>query len=337
MVHVLTGPDHLSAIATLAANVRGQGAFWLGVRWGVGHSTGLLLVGCVFIVLSASASSSSSSSNQAHDDNGEEDGDSTIQVPEHVSHAFEGLVGVFMLLLGLYGLRKAWGKRPGWYPALWLLDGDDQPVDQHEHLDAVDAADICDPTNENNVEDACKRLHHRHAVDVDTERPDATTLTAETMTTTLVDDEPAIILSSNHHNEDDQETVTQSPATNRHHGQGPCCRCFQALSIRSMATVAGIVHGLAGPGGVLGVIPAVQLHDARLASLYLATFCASSTVTMGTFALLYGNGSACVVGGGGLQGQREFIIESLSALLSILVGLLWLALLSLGKLDDVFP
>ena len=106
-----------------------------------------------------------------------------------------------------------------------------------------------------------------------------------------------------------------------------------------MATLAGIVHGLAGPGGVLGVIPAVQLHDARLASLYLATFCASSTVTMGTFALLYGNGSACMVGGGGggVQGQREFIIESLSALLSILVGLLWLALLSLGKLDDVFP
>lgn len=288
------------------------------------------------MVLSAS-SSSSSSSDQAHDDNGEAGGGSTIQVPEHVSHAFEGLVGVFMLLLGLYGLRKAWGKRPGWYPALWLLDGDDEPVNQQEYSDAVDAADICETTHENNVDEAGKRLHHQHAADVDTERPDGTTLTVETTTTTLVDGEPAIILSSNHHNEDDPETATQSPATNHNNGQGPCRRCLQALSIRSMATLAGIVHGLAGPGGVLGVIPAVQLHDARLASLYLATFCASSTVTMGTFALLYGNGSACMVGGGGLQGQREFMIESLSALLSILVGLLWLALLSVGKLDDVFP
>ena len=45
IVHVLTGPDHLSAIATLSANVGHTGAaFGLGVRWGLGHSTGLLLV-----------------------------------------------------------------------------------------------------------------------------------------------------------------------------------------------------------------------------------------------------------------------------------------------------
>ena len=110
-------------------------------------------------------------------------------------------------------------------------------------------------------------------------------------------------------------------------------RCMKALSIRTMATVAGIVHGLAGPGGVLGVIPAVQLHSARLATIYLGSFCASSTLTMGLFAMLYGTCSTHM----GRDAYREFVIECMSASLSILVGVAWLTLLSIGKLDDVFP
>jgi hypothetical protein len=43
LVHVLSGPDHLAAIAPLAGG--GQRApAWLGVRWGLGHSSGVLLV-----------------------------------------------------------------------------------------------------------------------------------------------------------------------------------------------------------------------------------------------------------------------------------------------------
>ena len=43
LVHVLTGPDHLSAVATLACG-NSYEAFWLGCRWGTGHSVGLFLV-----------------------------------------------------------------------------------------------------------------------------------------------------------------------------------------------------------------------------------------------------------------------------------------------------
>ena len=39
----------------------------------------------------------------------------------------------------------------------------------------------------------------------------------------------------------------------------------------------GIDHGVGGLGGVLGVTPAVQLHDARLACVYLVTFCMAAT------------------------------------------------------------
>jgi hypothetical protein len=42
-LHVLTGPDHLAAIAPLATFDRSR-AWRVGVRWGLGHSGGVLLV-----------------------------------------------------------------------------------------------------------------------------------------------------------------------------------------------------------------------------------------------------------------------------------------------------
>lgn len=39
-LHVMTGADHLSAVATLACGNSRTRAFWLGARWGSGHSVG---------------------------------------------------------------------------------------------------------------------------------------------------------------------------------------------------------------------------------------------------------------------------------------------------------
>ena len=48
--HVLTGPDHLAAVAPLA--VRRPARAWLpGIRWGVGHSAGVALVGLLSLWL----------------------------------------------------------------------------------------------------------------------------------------------------------------------------------------------------------------------------------------------------------------------------------------------
>lgn len=49
-IHVLTGPDHLGAIAPLAANER-RGAWMIGVRWGLGHSLGVVALGLVAALL----------------------------------------------------------------------------------------------------------------------------------------------------------------------------------------------------------------------------------------------------------------------------------------------
>ena len=44
-LHVMAGPDHLSALATLSSNLGNCKAFQLGVRWGIGHSAGEFYVG----------------------------------------------------------------------------------------------------------------------------------------------------------------------------------------------------------------------------------------------------------------------------------------------------
>jgi hypothetical protein len=108
------------------------------------------------------------------------------------------------------------------------------------------------------------------------------------------------------------------------------------VSTKTMSFLVGIVHGLAGPGGILGVIPAVNLQDFRLATIYLGSFCIISTLTMGCYATIYGKCSSKMIGNA-TETKREFYIHCFSSGLSILVGVLWLLLLSLGKLEDVFP
>jgi hypothetical protein len=129
---VLTGPDHLSAIATLSANVGSfKEAFPLGVRWGLGHSTGLLLVGIVLIVLSRKIK------------------EDTVNVPDQLTVFFESLVGIFMLLLGGYGIRRAWNKRPNVYS-----DGG-VPMQQDVESSTPDNAGVTRPNDG-------ESYHHHH-------------------------------------------------------------------------------------------------------------------------------------------------------------------------------
>ncbi len=81
-VHVLSGPDHLAAIAPLSFDKQKKG--WLaGAQWGLGHTGGVLLVGAVAISLRES-------------------------LPlDAFSAVSERLVGIVLIWIGLWGLRKA--------------------------------------------------------------------------------------------------------------------------------------------------------------------------------------------------------------------------------------
>ncbi|KAG1702244.1 hypothetical protein DVH05_010034 [Phytophthora capsici] len=81
LIHVLTGPDHLSALATLSAGSSWR-SFALGIRWGCGHSIGLIVMAVIFIAL---------------------DGKLDFSVLNVVTDV---LVGVFMIALGIYGVHE---------------------------------------------------------------------------------------------------------------------------------------------------------------------------------------------------------------------------------------
>lgn len=81
-LHVLAGPDHLAAVAPLA--VRSHRKAWVsGLRWGLGHSAGVLVIGVLAIVFK-----------------------SVLPVGQ-VSSVSERLVGVLLIAMGIWTVRQA--------------------------------------------------------------------------------------------------------------------------------------------------------------------------------------------------------------------------------------
>jgi sulfite exporter TauE/SafE len=82
LLHVLSGPDHLAAVAPLA--VRQPRRAWLhGFRWGFGHSAGVIIVGILSLLLRE------------------------VLPLEGLAAWSERLVGVMLVGIGLWSLRKA--------------------------------------------------------------------------------------------------------------------------------------------------------------------------------------------------------------------------------------
>ena len=102
MRHALE-PDHLAAVSTLISEEpNGYKAAWLGACWGFGHTIALVAVGIVLLVLRA-------------------------EMPPGVANAFELLVAVMLIALGIRAI----------YQAVHL--GEAGPVHAHQHGDLVHA------------------------------------------------------------------------------------------------------------------------------------------------------------------------------------------------------
>ena len=50
LIHVLSGPDHLAAVAPFAAE-QDRGQWRAGFRWGLGHTVGVLIIGMLLVPL----------------------------------------------------------------------------------------------------------------------------------------------------------------------------------------------------------------------------------------------------------------------------------------------
>jgi hypothetical protein len=83
LFHVLSGPDHLAAVAPLAIAERGRG--WLaGWTWGVGHASGVVVVAVMAILLR-----------------------DLFPPIEIVSAWSERLVGAALIAIGIWALRRS--------------------------------------------------------------------------------------------------------------------------------------------------------------------------------------------------------------------------------------
>lgn len=115
------------------------------------------------------------------------------------------------------------------------------------------------------------------------------------------------------------------------------CHCDLRTCSFSSSTLAsvcvGIVHGVAGPGELLGVLPVLAIHHATPAAAYLMGFSLSSALGMGVFAAIYGEMTRCWA----LRSSTvALVVAAVSALLSMGVGAAWIALQATGKLDQAF-
>jgi ABC-type nickel/cobalt efflux system permease component RcnA len=477
-VHVLSGADHLSALATLSVGSRFK-AFSLGIRWGLGHSSGLILVGGILLGLGDKINA------------------------EKVEHYCNWVVGVFMIALGVWGVFKARKRKRERESA--------EAAEQGREL-ATAAAALEDGITEREQQaiQGGDEEEGRVRQGQGQGQPGAAAAAAATATAAAAaagagtnaggtgsktsssdeawsaddgDEEEIMRLPINGAGREQQDAAAgrasatgsaaamasaeggESGGLGSRDGAGPlspgpggvdtaspsasdraaggakagpgtptrepliflddeceggehavlrCCRCLHLVDIESplvqriVAFVVGLVHGIAGPGGILGVLPAVQLHSWQKASLYLGTFCFASTLIMvrgpgrvvrlrlaicmdwtlhmggwmttttsaalytdppndptrprptscgddathgrhspldththtyihtrrpqGIFAALYGELSARVAS----AKKMEFQMEIFSASLSIIVGILWIALTLAGKLSVVF-
>ena len=85
-VHVLSGPDHLAAVAPLAADGsrRDPGRKWMaGLQWGMGHASGVFALAVLALLLRG------------------------VLPLDRMSSWSERVVGVVLIAVGLWGLRRA--------------------------------------------------------------------------------------------------------------------------------------------------------------------------------------------------------------------------------------
>lgn len=87
LLHVVSGPDHLAAIAPLATSADRR-PWRTGLAWGLGHTAGVLAIGALLIIVRG------------------------LLPIDAISHYSERLVGGALLLVGAWGFMRARASRP---------------------------------------------------------------------------------------------------------------------------------------------------------------------------------------------------------------------------------
>jgi sulfite exporter TauE/SafE len=87
LVHVFSGPDHLTAVAPLSAIDRKPASWLAGAKWGAGHAAGVILIGVLLVFFRE------------------------LLPIAQISAWSERLVGLVLIAIGIWGLRFALSGR----------------------------------------------------------------------------------------------------------------------------------------------------------------------------------------------------------------------------------
>jgi len=113
--------------------------------------------------------------------------------------------------------------------------------------------------------------------------------------------------------------------------------CFQLdtrdpLTQKIASAAMGILHGFAGPGGVLAVLPTVEMTRWQSSCIYLGSFVVASTLSMGAFSATWGEVTRRI---GARAESAEAGLRLFSSAAAVVVGAVWLSLSILGRLSDL--
>lgn len=92
LVHVLSGPDHLAAVAPLSADTT-RPQWRAGLQWGLGHTAGVMVIGLLLISFRQ------------------------VLPIDAISAYSERIVGFALLLVGAWGFMRARAPKPHVHPA----------------------------------------------------------------------------------------------------------------------------------------------------------------------------------------------------------------------------
>ena len=109
--HVLSGPDHLAAVGPIALDNKLKS--WLvGLSWGLGHITGMLIIGALFIFFK-----------------------DYIPVEQISAHS-EKIVGIMLLAIGVWAFYRLWSshhKLLHSHQHMHIDENGNAVIHQHEH------------------------------------------------------------------------------------------------------------------------------------------------------------------------------------------------------------
>ena len=295
VAHVATGPDHLAAVTPLAIDSRKK-SWIIGFSWGLGHTSGMLLIGALFIVFKE------------------------FLPIEAISRHSDTVIGFMLIGIGSWALARLYRRhshgyiphahfhtKPFLYPHIHKHTHPvplvfEEPVD---HLHSHD--------HKHNPDDHSHSSHdHPHDQYVPFFDPHV-----------QIHDRHAHIHHDHSHHHDFGPELQNEHLPNHlpdfGHGHSHTGKVKQnAFS----AFLIGTVHGFAGFSHLFALLPSLALPTLWASVIYVVAFATGTILTMISFAFILG----IVAHRSEVRDKQVFLkwFALAGALLAIAIGVLWI-------------